>query len=86
MELLKKEGLEIETFIHGAMCYCYSGQCLLSSMIGGRSGNRGKSFEVRNLTFTKYPEDAIGMEGEQEGGVLTSPVSRLLKLSGRPSF
>lgn len=34
--------IEIETFIHGAMCYCYSGQCLMSSMIGGRSGNRGR--------------------------------------------
>lgn len=34
--------VEIETFIHGAMCYCYSGQCLMSSMIGGRSGNRGR--------------------------------------------
>lgn len=34
--------LEMEVFIHGALCYCYSGQCLLSSMIGGRSGNRGR--------------------------------------------
>lgn len=34
--------LELETFIHGALCYCYSGQCLMSSMIGGRSGNRGR--------------------------------------------
>ena len=34
--------IEIETFIHGALCYCYSGQCLLSSLIGGRSGNRGR--------------------------------------------
>jgi putative protease len=33
--------VEIESFIHGALCFCYSGQCLLSSMIGGRSGNRG---------------------------------------------
>ena len=33
--------VEIETFIHGALCYSYSGQCLMSSMIGGRSGNRG---------------------------------------------
>lgn len=38
----QKSGLEIETFVHGALCYCYSGQCLLSSMIGGRSGNRGR--------------------------------------------
>ena len=34
--------LEIECFVHGALCYCYSGQCLMSSMIGGRSGNRGQ--------------------------------------------
>ncbi|MBE5875335.1 MAG: U32 family peptidase [Lachnospiraceae bacterium] len=37
-----KTGLEIETFIHGAMCYAYSGQCLFSSILGGRSGNRGR--------------------------------------------
>ncbi|HEY9245777.1 MAG TPA: peptidase U32 family protein, partial [Candidatus Methanoperedens sp.] len=36
-----KTSVEIETFIHGALCFSYSGQCLLSSMIGGRSGNRG---------------------------------------------
>ena len=42
MKLLKQEGLEVETFIHGAMCYCYSGQCFFSSFLGGRSGNRGK--------------------------------------------
>ncbi|MBP5292308.1 MAG: U32 family peptidase [Lachnospiraceae bacterium] len=34
--------IELETFIHGALCYCYSGQCLMSSLIGGRSGNRGR--------------------------------------------
>ena len=34
--------LEIESFVHGALCYCYSGQCLFSSFIGGRSGNRGQ--------------------------------------------
>lgn len=38
----KNTGLEIETFIHGALCYCYSGQCLFSSYLGGRSGNRGR--------------------------------------------
>jgi putative protease len=36
-----RTGIEVETFIHGALCFSYSGQCLLSSMIGGRSGNRG---------------------------------------------
>ena len=35
------QGIGLELFVHGALCYSYSGQCLLSSMIGGRSGNRG---------------------------------------------
>jgi putative protease len=38
---IKGSGLGLEVFVHGALCYCYSGQCLLSSAIGGRSGNRG---------------------------------------------
>lgn len=42
IKLKEESGLEIETFIHGAMCYCYSGQCLFSSFLGGRSGNRGR--------------------------------------------
>ncbi len=41
-ELKRSTGLEIECFIHGALCYCYSGQCLFSSYLGGRSGNRGR--------------------------------------------
>ncbi len=41
-EIIDKTGLEIECFIHGAMCYSYSGQCLMSSFLGGRSGNRGR--------------------------------------------
>ncbi|MDW7726275.1 MAG: DUF3656 domain-containing protein [Candidatus Methanoperedens sp.] len=42
INLIKSEtGIELETFIHGALCFSYSGQCLFSSMIGGRSGNRG---------------------------------------------
>ena len=40
--ICENTNIEIETFIHGALCISYSGQCLLSSMIGGRSGNRGK--------------------------------------------
>ncbi|GAX60945.1 collagenase and related proteases [Candidatus Scalindua japonica] len=40
--IVDKSSLEIETFIHGALCYSYSGLCFFSSMIGGRSGNRGK--------------------------------------------
>lgn len=40
-KIKSETNMEIETFIHGALCFSYSGQCLLSSMIGGRSGNRG---------------------------------------------
>ena len=40
--LCQESGMEEEAFIHGAMCYCYSGQCLFSSLLGGRSGNRGR--------------------------------------------
>ena len=47
----QKSGLEIETFVHGALCYCYSGQCLLSSMIGGRSGNRGRCAQPCRLPY-----------------------------------
>jgi putative protease len=43
IEYVSKElGIETEIFVHGALCVCYSGQCLMSSMIGGRSGNRGR--------------------------------------------
>ena len=42
---------EIESFIHGALCYCYSGQCLLSSGIGGRSGNRGRCAQPCRLPY-----------------------------------
>ena len=40
-EIRDQVDIEIESFVHGALCYCYSGQCLMSSLIGGRSGNRG---------------------------------------------
>lgn len=43
--------LEIESFVHGALCYCYSGQCLFSSMIGGRSGNRGRCAQPCRLPY-----------------------------------
>ena len=42
LKLFKARGIEVECFIHGAMCYSYSGRCLLSSFAGGRSGNRGR--------------------------------------------
>ncbi len=49
-------GMEIECFVHGALCYCYSGQCLLSSLIGGRSGNRGQCAQPCRLRYTSGGE------------------------------
>ena len=50
--------IEIESFVHGALCYCYSGQCLMSSLIGGRSGNRGRCAQPCRLPYTVYGEKA----------------------------
>ena len=48
---LDSHGLELEAFVHGALCYGYSGDCLLSSMIGGRSGNRGRCSQSCRLRY-----------------------------------
>ena len=50
-EIADRTNLEIESFVHGALCYCYSGQCLYSSMIGGRSGNRGQCAQPCRLPY-----------------------------------
>ncbi|MCR5337375.1 MAG: U32 family peptidase [Lachnospiraceae bacterium] len=49
-----KNGMELEVFIHGAMCYAYSGQCLMSSMMGQRSGNRGRCGGACRLPVDVY--------------------------------
>lgn len=52
MESIRKEAeIEVEAFIHGAMCYCYSGQCLFSSILGPRSGNRGRCAQPCRLPY-----------------------------------
>lgn len=50
-EISQKSGIETEIFVHGAMCLCYSGQCLMSGIIGGRSGNRGKCAQPCRLEY-----------------------------------
>lgn len=50
-EIYNQTGAEIESFVHGALCYSYSGQCLFSSLIGGRSGNRGRCAQTCRLPF-----------------------------------
>jgi len=49
--LKQESGLEVEAFVHGAMCYCYSGECLFSSFLGGRSGNRGRCAQPCRLSY-----------------------------------
>ena len=50
-DIAKNTDVEIESFVHGALCYCYSGQCLYSSLIGGRSGNRGQCAQPCRLPY-----------------------------------
>lgn len=50
-------GMELEAFVHGALCYCYSGQCLFSSLLGGRSGNRGRCAQPCRLAYTVMDEN-----------------------------
>lgn len=55
IKLIKEQiDIEVETFVHGAICYCYSGQCLMSSLLGGRSGNRGRCAQPCRLPYELY--------------------------------
>ena len=53
---------EIEVFVHGALCVCYSGQCLMSSVLGGRSGNRGRCAQPCRLTYDAYEKEYTKLE------------------------
>ena len=64
----------IETFIHGALCVCYSGQCLMSGMIGGRSGNRGRCAQPCRLPYQLVDDKGNNvLEGKDVGQYLLSP-------------
>lgn len=64
-EIKDATGLEIECFVHGALCYCYSGRCLMSSMLGGRSGNRGRCAQPCRLPYE--------VNGNKNGSYVLSP-------------
>ncbi|MDO4178796.1 MAG: DUF3656 domain-containing protein [Phascolarctobacterium sp.] len=67
-------GTEIETFIHGALCVCYSGQCLMSSLIGGRSGNRGRCAQPCRLPYKLFDAHDNDMLANKDAGqYLLSP-------------
>lgn len=74
IEAACSRGTEIETFIHGALCVCYSGQCLMSSLIGGRSGNRGRCAQPCRLPYKLLNAKGEDMlEGKDAGQYLLSP-------------
>ncbi|WP_138205154.1 DUF3656 domain-containing U32 family peptidase [Haloimpatiens lingqiaonensis] len=70
IEYISKDlNIETEVFVHGALCICYSGQCLMSSMIGGRSGNRGRCAQPCRLPYNIINK----VTGEEKKGYLLSP-------------
>lgn len=69
IEYISKDlGIETEIFVHGALCVSYSGQCLMSSMIGGRSGNRGKCAQPCRQEYRLVSEKS----GEKKGHLLST--------------
>ncbi len=69
-DIVRAAGIPVEIFVHGAICVCYSGQCLMSSHIGGRSGNRGKCAQPCRLPYKI---------GDQEGFLLSPKDMNLIK-------
>ncbi|MEW5954556.1 MAG: DUF3656 domain-containing protein [Bacillota bacterium] len=75
-------GVEVEVFVHGALCISYSGQCLMSSLIGGRSGNRGRCAQPCRLPYQLVDKDGRRLADQSlAGAYLLSP--RDLNLSRR---
>ena len=72
-QIYEDTGAELEVFAHGALCYSLSGQCLLSSFIGGRSGNRGRCAGPCRLPFEviRKERDAVVLNNEKEQYVLS---------------
>lgn len=62
LEKIKELDIDVETFIHGALCVCYSGECLMSSMIGGKSGNRGECAQACRKSY-----EILGFDGNKIG-------------------
>lgn len=74
--ICNNSNIEIETFIHGALCISYSGQCLFSSSIGARSGNRGKCAQPCRLPYSLYKDKSVKKNSEPillDKGYLLSP-------------
>ena len=67
----KSTSIETEIFVHGALCVCYSGQCLMSSLIGSRSGNRGKCAQPCRLPYEMISENSSDRFKGKKGFLLS---------------
>lgn len=87
--ICERSPIEVETFIHGALCMCYSGQCYMSAMIGQRSGNRGQCAQPCRLPYTGtsgkkgYPLSLKDLCGAQQVDALQDAGVDVLKIEGR---
>lgn len=79
--IVSKCTAEVETFVHGALCVSYSGQCIMSSMLGGRSGNRGRCAQTCRLPYTLYD----GYDKITDGYLLSTKDIQALTILDRKS-
>lgn len=66
-------GMDLEIFVHGALCFSYSGQCLFSSMVGGRSGNRGRCAQACRLPYDLHSSRTNSVNPKDKGRHVLSP-------------
>lgn len=77
-EIKRLTSLELEVFVHGALCFCYSGQCLFSSLVGGRSGNRGSCAQPCRLAYELVDGSGNNLGKDLPGKHLLSPKDLML--------
>lgn len=88
-EFVRNSPIEAEVFVHGALCVCHSGQCLFSSLVGGRSGNRGECAQPCRLPYNtdhgkqKYPLSLKDLSLAEHISFLADAGVRSLKIEGR---
>lgn len=84
VSVTEKCGIETEVFLHGALCVCHSGQCLFSSLVGGRSGNRGECAQPCRLPYgSKYPLSLSDLSLANHINELIESGVASLKIEGR---
>lgn len=78
----REENMSVEVFAHGAICVCYSGQCLMSSMIGGRSANRGRCAQPCRMAYELYEGSTFGAASNERGNFAATVSTNQIKTSG----